>query len=280
MSHDLNAEMGGRLAFKGRQVPAQTSLQRRVLSQALMGHLVIRLSLGSSRRRLQKKYNAYSVLQVTDDRCGAEASKTKRGTNAMMDFDFELGRGSGISDKLSVCSPTFNTGQMPLLSTGRPWQSVLNAASAARTRSPAVAEAIDDHGKLPKGVAPRPGIKIMFLLVKPDGMSANEFHQYWLETHSPLVVRRSDDMAMRRYVQSHLVPSPMAVGAAEARGWPANPFQGVAEVWWDSEEAMAAAFSTPNGVDAGEALAEDEKKFLDDRSIIVMTREYLIFDKT
>jgi hypothetical protein len=51
-------------------------------------------------------------------------------------------------------------------------------------------------------------------------------------------------------------------------------------VWWDSEEAMAAAFSTPNGVDAGEALAEDEKKFLDDRSIIVMTREYLIFDKT
>jgi hypothetical protein len=43
---------------------------------------------------------------------------------------------------------------------------------------------------------------------------------------------------------------------------------------------MAAAFSTPNGVDAGEALAEDEKKFLDDRSIIVMTREYLIFDKT
>jgi hypothetical protein len=22
-------------------------------------------------------------------------------------------------------------------------------------------------------------------LVKPDGMSAREFHQYWLETHSP-----------------------------------------------------------------------------------------------
>ena len=72
----------------------------------------------------------------------------------------------------------------------------------------------------------------------------------------------------------------MAVAASEARGWPANPFHGVAEVWWDSEEAMAAAFSTPIGVDAGEALAEDEKKFLDDRSIIVMTREYLIFDKS
>jgi uncharacterized protein (TIGR02118 family) len=201
-------------------------------------------------------------------------------TSAMMSFHSESGRGPGLSDKSHVFPPAFDTGHMLRLSTGRPWQSLLNAVSAARTRSPAVAEAIGDHGKLPKGVARQLGIKIMFLLVKPDGMSAREFHQYWLETHSPLVVRRSDDMAMRRYVQSHLVPSPMAVGAAEARGWPANPFQGAAEVWWDSEEAMAAAFSTPNGADAGEALAEDEKKFLDDRSIIVMTREYLIFDKT
>lgn len=206
--------------------------------------------------------------------------ETKRGTNAMMDFHFESGRGPGLSDKRSLCPPAFDTGQTLQLSTGRPWQSVLNAASAARTGSAAVAEAIDDHGNPPKGVARLPGIKIMFMLVKPDDMSAKEFHRYWMEIHSPLVVRRSDDMAMRRYIQSHLIPSPMAVGAAEARGWPANPFQGVAEVWWDSEEAMTAAFSTPKGADAGEALAEDEKKFLDDRSVIVMTREYLIFDKT
>jgi hypothetical protein len=88
------------------------------------------------------------------------------------------------------------------LSTRRPWQSVLSAASAAWARPPAVAEAIDDHCKLPKGVVRQPGIKIMFLLVKPDGMSAKESHQYWIEAHSPLVVRRSDDMAMQRYIQS------------------------------------------------------------------------------
>jgi uncharacterized protein (TIGR02118 family) len=198
----------------------------------------------------------------------------------MMGFHSESGRGPGLSGDLSLRLPAFGAGQMLRLTTGRPWQSVLDAASAAPTRPAAVAEAIDDHGKLPKGVVRQLGIKIMFLLVKPDGMSAKEFHRYWMETHSPLVVRRSDDMAMRRYIQSHLIPSPMAVGAAEARGWPANPFQGVAEVWWDSEDAMAAAFSTPKGADAGEALAEDEKKFLDDRSMIAMTREYLIFDKT
>jgi uncharacterized protein (TIGR02118 family) len=198
----------------------------------------------------------------------------------MTGFHSEAGPGPGLSDNRFLRLPAFGAGQVLHLSTGRPWQSLLHAASAAPTRPAAVAEAIDEHGKLPKGVGRLPGIKIMFLLVKPDGMSAKEFHRYWLEIHSPLVVRRSDDMAMRRYIQSHLVPSPMAVGAAQARGWPANPFQGVAEVWWDSEEAMAAAFSTAKGADAGEALAEDEKKFLDDRSMIVMTREYLIFDKT
>jgi uncharacterized protein (TIGR02118 family) len=176
--------------------------------------------------------------------------------------------------------PDARIGQAPLFAKGRPWDTVIRAANAASLRPPAVAEAIDDHGKSPRGVVPQPGIKIMFLLVKPDGMSAKDFHKYWIETHSPLVVSRSDDMAMRRYIQSHVVPSPMAVASAQARGWAPNPFQGVAEVWWDSEEAMAAAFSTPKGADAGEALAEDEKKFLDDRSLIIMTRGYLIFDKT
>jgi len=44
---------------------------------------------------------------------------------------------------------------------------------------------------------------------------------------------------------------------------------------------MAAAFShTPNGADRQASLADDEKKFLHDRSIIVMTSRYLIFDTT
>lgn len=166
-----------------------------------------------------------------------------------------------------------------LIAAGRPWNTVIQAAAKPAARSAAIAEAIDDHGKLPRGVARLPGIKIMFLLVKPEGMSATDFHNYWVQVHAPLVVGRSDHMAMRRYVQSHLIPSPMAVEAAKARGWAPNPFQGVAEVWWDSEEAMTAAFATPEGADAGNALAEDETKFLDDRSLIVMTREYLIFDK-
>jgi uncharacterized protein (TIGR02118 family) len=139
---------------------------------------------------------------------------------------------------------------------------------------------MSDHGDVPGGIAAQPMIKIMFLLVKREDMTEQQFHRYWLQQHSPLVDARSDDMGMRRYVQSHLIPSPMTSALELARAWAPNPFNGVAEVWWDSEEAMAAAFATPRGADAGEKLAEDEKQFLDHRTLVLMTREYLIFDKT
>ncbi|SDR60097.1 hypothetical protein SAMN05519103_06655 [Rhizobiales bacterium GAS113] len=46
------------------------------------------------------------------------------------------------------------------------------------------------------------------------------------------------------------------------------------------QEDMAAAFATPLGAEAGGKLLEDEKKFLDERTLILMTREYLIFDRS
>jgi uncharacterized protein (TIGR02118 family) len=167
------------------------------------------------------------------------------------------------------------------MSLGLPWAVLIQAAAAHRSNGgpSAAAVAIADHGDLPGGIAPQPMIKIMFLLVKRQDMTEQQFHRYWLQRHAPIVSARSGDMGMRRYVQSHLIPSPMTAGLERARGWPPNPFQGVAEVWWDSEEAMAAAFATAQGGDAGHKLAEDEKQFLDDRTVVLMTREYLIFDK-
>jgi uncharacterized protein (TIGR02118 family) len=158
---------------------------------------------------------------------------------------------------------------------------LIRAAAVHRSdaRPSAAAVAIADHGDLPGGIVAQPMIKIMFLLVKRQDMTEQQFHQYWLQRHAPIVGARSRDMGMRRYVQSHLIPSPMTAGLERARGWAPNPFQGMAEVWWDSEEAMAAAFATPEGADAGEKLAEDEKQFLDDRTLVLMTREYLIFNK-
>ena len=37
----------------------------------------------------------------------------------------------------------------------------------------------------------------------------------------------------------------------------------MAELWWASEEDVAAALATPAGVEAGRVLLEDERKFID-----------------
>ena len=46
------------------------------------------------------------------------------------------------------------------------------------------------------------------------------------------------------------------------RGAP-EPYDGVAELWWESEEAFRASGRTPEGREAGRLLLEDEAKFID-----------------
>jgi hypothetical protein len=47
-----------------------------------------------------------------------------------------------------------------------------------------------------------------------------------------------------------------------SRGGP-EAYDGVAELWWDDAEALAAATTTPDGRAAGLALLEDEQRFID-----------------
>ena len=49
---------------------------------------------------------------------------------------------------------------------------------------------------------------------------------------------------------------------AQSRGGPAA-FDGVAELWWDSLDDLAAATATPDGRAAALALLVDERRFID-----------------
>ncbi len=181
-----------------------------------------------------------------------------------------------VVGSLNGCFVRMHTGIR--LAGGLPWASVLQAASEASARR-AGASATQDHGNPPPGVAKLPAIKMVFLLVKPEDMSDRSFHQYWLEQHAPLVRSLARDIRAKRYIQSHLIPSATAQAAADIRGLKPNPYQGFAEVWWQSEEDMADAFATVAGAEAGGKLLEDEQKFLDERTLILMTQEYQIFDR-
>jgi hypothetical protein len=94
-------------------------------------------------------------------------------------------------------------------------------------------------------------------------MSLGEFQQYWRGTHGPLVARHSTTLDIRRYVQVHTLEDPVNDQLAGARGKMEPPYDGVAELWWDNREALAASFGSAAGQAAGRELLEDEARFID-----------------
>ena len=105
-------------------------------------------------------------------------------------------------------------------------------------------------------------IKLTFCVRKLPHMSLAEFQRYWLENHGPLVRDRAAVLGIKRYVQVHRLDSPVndAMRASRQAG---DPYDGVAELWWDSVEEFAAAAGTPEGRQAGQELLSDERKFID-----------------
>jgi len=105
-------------------------------------------------------------------------------------------------------------------------------------------------------------IKLSFCLRRLPHLSREEFQHYWFDTHAPLVRKHADALRIKRYVQTHTLLGDAADTLRATRGGPAG-YDGVAELWWDSEEDIAAALTAPGGSDAGRILLEDERKFID-----------------
>ena len=104
-------------------------------------------------------------------------------------------------------------------------------------------------------------------------MSREEFQTRWYEVHGPLVRARAEILGIRRYVQLHALDDATSAGVRAARESP-EPFDGIAELWWDSLEEFAPANSSPERRKAGAELIEDERKFIDlPRSPVWMARE-------
>ena len=89
-----------------------------------------------------------------------------------------------------------------------------------------------------------------------------EFHRYWRDQHGPLVRSLQPALGIRRYVQTHRMETPLNEVLRVGRD-ALEPFDGVAELWWDDIKALVAATSSSEGSAAGQILLEDETKFID-----------------
>lgn len=105
-------------------------------------------------------------------------------------------------------------------------------------------------------------IKLTFCLVRLPHLSREAFQKYWYDTHAPLVASVAGTLMIRRYLQMHSLPPEASAGIRASRNAPVE-FDGVAELWFDSLEALAENGRRPEAQAAGAMLLEDEKRFID-----------------
>jgi uncharacterized protein (TIGR02118 family) len=107
-------------------------------------------------------------------------------------------------------------------------------------------------------------VKLIICATRKAGITQQEFGAYWREKHGPLVKSvREFSRHVRKYVQCHLKEAPVPFGIPGA-------YDGVAELWFDSVEAAAAAFSEPKYM---EIIRPDELKFADPQKCISFLTE-------
>jgi uncharacterized protein (TIGR02118 family) len=105
-------------------------------------------------------------------------------------------------------------------------------------------------------------IRLVYVVRRLPNMTREEFQRYWLDTHGPLVSSYASAMKIRRYIQSHTINDPRNEMVRELRGT-LEPYDGVADLWWDNEEVLAEAGLSEKGQQASAALVADEMNFID-----------------
>lgn len=122
-------------------------------------------------------------------------------------------------------------------------------------------------------------VHLIFCLRRLPHLSREEFQRYWRERHAPLVQRHASALGIERYVQAHTINPAVSQGIAASRNAP-DPFDGVAELWFDLD-ALTARLPTPEAMQAGVALLEDERRFIDlPNSPIFLAEDHVVIGST
>jgi uncharacterized protein (TIGR02118 family) len=105
-------------------------------------------------------------------------------------------------------------------------------------------------------------VKLIALLKRKPHLTLEEFERRWLEQHTLISARLPGLLAYRINIST----------ARQPAGTPAEPiYDGTAEMWWESIDAMEASFESEIGVAAG----ADADQFAEVR-IHVYTEEHVV----
>ncbi len=105
-------------------------------------------------------------------------------------------------------------------------------------------------------------IKLIMCLHRKEGMTREAFQDYWQNNHGPFFMKNAAIMRCKKYVQSLTLDSPLNAGLQQSRGMQ-DAFDGVAEVWFESEQDLMEVTETAEFAELGQALLEDQSVFID-----------------
>ncbi|MEW1737896.1 EthD domain-containing protein [Nocardia beijingensis] len=133
--------------------------------------------------------------------------------------------------------------------------------------------------RLPEAAAdssPFGPVKLVCVLRRRSEMTPAQFDDFWLNVHAPVAVKALTALGATRYVQNHTIDSVLntTIGISHSTG---AAYDGIAEAWFPSEHQLAEALATPAGKQAGQALADNEKAFINlPQSSFFVTTEHVL----
>jgi uncharacterized protein (TIGR02118 family) len=114
---------------------------------------------------------------------------------------------------------------------------------------------------------------VMCLTLHPE-MTREEFKDYWMNKHGPFFMENAQAMGAKKYIQSHTIDTLLNEGLRTSRDM-LPEYDSVAEVWFESEEALMQGMSSPEGQKLGAELLKDEGNFIDhSKSSAFIVKEY------
>jgi uncharacterized protein (TIGR02118 family) len=105
-------------------------------------------------------------------------------------------------------------------------------------------------------------MKVIYCLTRLPKLTPEEFRRYWFDVHGPLVRAHQRVLRIARYIQVHTDRGPFSEKLRAFRGSP-EPYDGVAEIWYESREALETLGQDPAARAANRKVFEDEQRFVD-----------------
>ena len=106
-------------------------------------------------------------------------------------------------------------------------------------------------------------------------LSFDEFMTHWTQIHANLISENASALGIVKYIQLH---RPDRSEQARTHSASRPQFDGIAEVWYESEDHFRALGKSDGSCAAAEKVIEDQKKFIDRETPLFKGFEWTIID--